>query len=56
MIEAIVFFVEKRQRTDAHSNYSVEHSSVKAVYREIKKNSVKDTFQRFREKLKNSKS
>jgi hypothetical protein len=31
MTEAIVFFVEKRPRTDAHSNYSVKHSSVKAL-------------------------
>ncbi len=52
MTEAIVFFVERRQRTDAHSNYSVEHSSVKAVYREIKKNSVNDNFQRLLEKTK----
>ncbi len=52
MTEAIVFFVEKRPRTDAHSNYSVKHSSVKAVYREIKKSSVKNTLQRFLEKTK----
>jgi hypothetical protein len=52
MTEVIVFFVEKRQKTDAHSNYSVEHSSVKAVYREIKKNSVNDNFQRLLEKTK----
>ncbi len=31
MTESIVFFVEKRPRTDAHSNYSVKHSSVKAL-------------------------
>jgi hypothetical protein len=31
MTEAIVFFVEKRPRTDAHSNYSVEHSGVKSL-------------------------
>jgi hypothetical protein len=31
MTEATVFFIEKRQRTDAHSNYSVEHASVKAL-------------------------
>jgi hypothetical protein len=31
MTKAIVFFVEKRSRTDAHANYSVEHSSVKSL-------------------------
>jgi hypothetical protein len=53
MTEAVVFFIEKRQRTDAHSNYCVEHSSVKALpIVESRKNSANNTLQRFLVKTK----
>jgi hypothetical protein len=49
----VLLFIEKQQKTVAHSNYSVRCSTIKALFIvQLKKNSVNNTLKRFLGKMK----